>query len=401
VINPKDRQLLIDKLQQPYHYYILHWEALRLIKELKSVPWWHVIADEVHRAKNRKAQQTIELKKLRTNFKTGLSGTPADNNPQDLWSILNWLYPRTWTSYWSFERHFVKVQRHTVGVCTAVINGELCNDYHKNAFTKVIGVEHVDELHAAIKPYYLRRLKQQVMEDLPDKYYTKIDVELLPRQRRIYNQMRDDMLAWIGAHEHEPIAAPVVIAQLVRLQQFAVAYAELETVYKMKDGEKVAVTKVKLSEPSSKIDALADILEDNPGKQVVIFSQSKQAIYMVGRRLERMKIPHVLFTGDHTADERTRFVEDFQAGKAQVFAGTIHAGGEGITLTAASIVVFLDRAWNPSRNRQAEDRLHRIGQKNAVQVIDIVAKDTIDAGRLQHINLKWSWLKELLGDKSA
>lgn len=397
VIDPKNRQTLIDALQKPYHYYIVHWEGVRLISELRSIDWYHVVADEVHRAKNRKAQQTQALKKLRTSYRTGLSGTPADNNPQDLWSVLNWLYPKVWTSYWSFERYFVKVQRHTTGTCTAAD----CYDYHKHGFTKVVGVANVEELHDNMKDYYMRRTKQEVIKDLPEKYYTQIEVDLIPRQRRIYEEMKRDMLAWIGKHEEEPIAAPVVIAQLVRLQQFALAYAELETVTRMKDGERVAVQRVKLSEPSSKIDALCDIIEDNPEQQIVVFSQSKQAIRLVKARMDRMKVSCIEFTGDTTPEDRTQAVKDFQAGNVRVFAGTIAAGGEGITLTAASIVVFLDRAWNPSRNRQAEDRLHRIGQKNAVQVIDIVAKDTVDAGRLQHINLKWSWLKELLGDKQA
>jgi SWI/SNF-related matrix-associated actin-dependent regulator 1 of chromatin subfamily A len=83
-----------------------------------------------------------------------------------------------------------------------------------------------------------------------------------------------------------------------------------------------------------------------------------------------------------------------------VFAGTIGAGGVGITLTAASTVVFLDRAWSPSQNLQAEDRLHRIGQKNAVQVIDIVAEGTIDSARNQKIKLKWEWLKQILEGKT-
>jgi SNF2 family DNA or RNA helicase len=140
------------------------------------------------------------------------------------------------------------------------------------------------------------------------------------------------------------------------------------------------------------------ILADT-NRQVVVFSESKQIINLLAKRLEDANITHVLLTGDTPAEGRTRNIDTFQRGRARVFAGTITAGGIGITLTAASTVVFLDRAWNPSQNRQAEDRLHRIGQKSAVQVIDLVARDTVDGGRLQQIKLKWEWLKELLGDK--
>lgn len=396
-LNPKKKEDFIQKLDEPNHYYIIHWEALRLIPELQHVHWWHLVADEVHRAKNRKAQQTLALKKLKTLYKTGLSGTPADNSPQDLWSVLNWLYPKVWSSYHRFYNYFVKVQKHTMGYCTA----QGCEQYHKNSFQKIVGVAHVDELHAAMAGYYMRRTKKDVLPELPEKYYTQINVDLDPRQRRVYEQMKDSMLAWIGKHEQEPIAAPVVIAQLTRLKQFALAYAEIEPVRKQVDGEWVTVERVRLTDPSSKLDALMSIIADNPEQQMVVFSESKQIIYLLARRLEAARITHCTLTGDTDQRDREKAIEEFQAGKVRIFAGTIHAGGEGITLTSASIEVFLDRAWNPSKNKQAEDRCHRIGQKNAVQVIDIVARDTVDGGRLQQLDLKWSWLKELLGDVKA
>lgn len=407
VIDPKQRNLMVDNFGRPYHYYIIHWEAVRLIEELQTVKWWHVIGDEVHRIKNRKALLTVAFKRIHTTYKTGLSGTPADNAPQDLWSVINWLYPRTWSSHWDFTRYFVKVKYHQQGYCLA----EGCGKSHKSNFKEIVGVANVEELHGAIAPYYIRRLKEDVVKDLPDKYYSTIDVELAPRQRRIYEQMKQDMLAWIGKHEEEPVAAPVVIAQLTRLKQFALAYAELVTkIVRKRDceaceydglekckGHEVQV--VRLSEPSSKLDVVMELLKDNPEQQMVIFSESKQMINLFATRLRKANINHVTLTGDTAQGDRGRLIDKFQSGQARVFAGTIHAGGEGITLTAASTVVFLDRVWNPSKNKQAEDRLHRIGQMEAVHVIDVIALDTVDRGRLQQIKLKWAWLRELLGDK--
>lgn len=405
VINPKKRHEFVQALSKPYHYYVCHWEGIRLIPQLAQMIWWHVIADEVHAAKNYKAQQTVALKRLRTWYKTGLSGTPADNSPQDLWSILNWLYPRTWTTRLGFDRRYVVIEVHNRGACLV----EGCFVDHKQSFRKTTGVRHTNELHTAIKPYYIRRLKEEVLQELPDKYFDQIEVDLAPRQRRIYNEMRRAMLAWIGKHEGEPCAAPAVIAQLIRLKQFALAYAEIETIKKRtrnckEEGCELGCTgheidRVKLSEPSSKLDAVMQILKDNPLKQFVVFSESRQVIDLLDVRLETANISHVLLTGlTPPGAVRDHNIATFQAGRARVLAGTIKAGGEGITLTAASTVIFLDRTWNPSRNRQAEDRLHRIGQKNAVQVIDIVARDTVDGGRLQHVELKWKWLKEFLGD---
>ena len=196
------------------------------------------------------------------------------------------------------------------------------------------------------------------------------------------------MVAWVGENQDQPLIAPVVIARLIRLQQFAAAYMEPAP-----GGEGWS-----MSEPSSKLDALMDILDDS-NEQVVVFSQFKQLIHLANRRLEKAKIPFVEVSGDIGPSQRGENVRRFQDGTARVFTGTIAAGGVGITLTASSTVIFLDRGWSPFLNLQAEDRLHRIGQKNAVQVIDLMAHNTVDLGRAQRLEQKWQWIRELLGDK--
>jgi SNF2 family DNA or RNA helicase len=117
--------------------------------------------------------------------------------------------------------------------------------------------------------------------------------------------------------------------------------------------------------------------------------------------LESAGIPHGIFIGSTAADDRARIIEGFQSGKLQVFAGTIAAGGIGITLTASSTVVFIDRSWSASLNIQAEDRCHRIGQKSAVQIIDIISRGTLDIKRIQKINMQWGWIKRLIGDEAV
>lgn len=399
VINPKDRATFVQSFLKGKHdVYVCHWESLRLMPELRRIQWFHVIADEAHRAKNRKAQQTVALKKIPTANKLAMSGTLADNRPDDFWSILNWLYPRTFSSYWRFYNHHVIEVMHNEGWCQA------CDKQHKRTFKEVIGCAFEDELQQEIKPFYVRRLKEDVLKDLPEKYYTKIEVDLTPQQHRAYEEMRRHMLAWVGEHENEPLAAPVVIAQLTRLQQFACAYGKMESVrlrVKVDEDtyEEKYVNQLRLTEPSSKLDTVMDLILDNPNEQIVVFAQSKQVINMLGQRLRKHNVPTAIYTGDTPRANRDRAVEGFQRGDLRVFAGTIAAGGVGITLTAASTVVFLDRAWSPSVNRQAEDRLHRIGQKNAVQIIDLVARGTVDLGRLQKIDLKWKAIKRILGDK--
>lgn len=355
---------------------IVHWDALRLMPELLKVKWLHVIADECHRAANRKAQQTHALKDIPTIYKTGLSGTPATSRPDQLWSILNWLYPSQFRSYWQFFRNYVDYE---------VV--------YPQGYQKIKGPKNVPDLHRRIEPFYLRRLKEEVAKELPEKYFRDppIWVTLGPQQRKAYDEMRKTQIAWVRDQEgrEQPIVAPVVLTMLVRLQQFALAYATLDD-----DG------RVRLTEPSAKLDALMETIEDTE-EPVVIFTASKQMANLVGARMAKAKLPHRLLTGDVDQADRVAYISEFQEGKLRAFVGTIQAGGVGITLHRASTVIFLDRHWSPALNRQAEDRLHRIGQKNSVEVIDIMARNTVDLGRNQQIEQRWTWIRQLLGDIAA
>jgi SNF2 family DNA or RNA helicase len=379
VIDPKDRDRSFELFKKSDSgLFMVHWDVLRLMPELRTVNWDHIIGDEVHRAQNRKAQQTQALKKIKTKNKTGLSGTPLTNRPDQFWSSLNWLYPDRFSSYWRFYKQHVDFEI-----------------VYPQGYHKIAGPKDEDVLLDSIDPFYVRHLKREeccphhphgVQPQLPEKYYTEQWVDLHPKQRRAYRDMERDMLAWVGEQEDTPLVASVVVAKLVRLAQFAVAYMEYSN------------DRWTLGEPSAKLDALMDILEDNPNKQFVIFSQFKTAIKLLERRLAKAGISYVTLTGDTPQPDRGPFVQRFQNGRARVFAGTIQAGGVGITLHAASTAIFLDRTWSPAVNVQAEDRLHRIGQKDAVQIIDLMAKSTVDLGRQQQLIQKWSWIKRMLGD---
>lgn len=388
VIDTKNRRPFLNALKSDdYDVYILHWEALRIIEnQLREIIWFHIIADEAHRAKNRKAQQTRSLKRLRTGFRTALTGTPVMNKPPDIWSILNWLYRDQWRSYWRFYERYVHYEI------------KYPHGYHE-----MKGPKNVEELRSIIEPYFTRRTKKEVLPDLPDKYYTRIVVDLTPKQRKAYDQMKKEMIAWLETQDGtKPLPAPVVIAQLIRLQQFSLAYADIvySTTASVEEGAPQGSSggSVILTEPSSKLDALFQIIEDNPDESLVIFSQFKQAISLVEARLDRGGIGYVRITGDDSTAARRRAVDDFQSGSASIFVGTIGAGSEGITLTRSSTVIFLDRDWTPARNAQAEDRLHRIGQKSAVQVIDIMSRNTVDQYRFAKLEMKKEWIRRMIDD---
>jgi len=397
-------------------YFVMNYDSVRIkdMRGLNQITWFHIIGDEIHRIKNRKAQLVQSFKRIPALYKTGMSGTPADNKPEDLWSILNWLWPNYYTSYWRFVRAY------TIQIPV------LDRDGNELGYQKTVGVneEAIPVLREEMKPWFTRRRKEDVLTDLPDKYYSRIWVDLDPKQRKVYDQMKKTMAAWCEDHREEieredPIIAQAVVVQLVRLQQMTAGYlvakidpatGEQEIKYRKKwnkdhtEFDLVEVPQWEMIDPSAKMDALVELMTDRGvyekgGPSFIVFSQSKAAINLFGQRLESKHISHGLYTGDTKQAARDELVRSFQRGDVRVFAGTIKAGGESITLTRSSTVIFIDRWWSPSKNRQAEDRAHRIGQREAVEVIDIMARNTVDLGRWTAINNKWKWLQMLMGDR--
>jgi SNF2 family DNA or RNA helicase len=398
-VNPKKRYLF---LQEEADVYIIHPEGLRLEADaLSQINWLHFIFDECHRIKNRKtktAKAAVAVGK-QAQYRTGATGTPIENRADEMWHILKWLYPDAasrkragfnhWTqkllaSYWRFYERFTLYEE------------DPWTGYHT-----ITGTKNESELRELFGPLYVRRYKQDVAKELPDKQYQKYHVDLLPKQRKAYNAMRDQLLAWVGENEDQPVVAPVVIAQLIRLQQFTLGFGEIKTVTKINvDGgvrKERQETRFNLHEPSVKLDALMDILDDLGDKQAVIFTTSKQAVALANARFEKAGISAVTITGDIGDAQRTLNIKKHQRGEAQVLVATIRAGGVGINLQHCDIMVFLDRDWSPAKNKQAEDRLHRIGQKNTVHIIDIVARNTIDQRKDDVLQKKWSWIRNTVG----
>jgi len=384
--------------------FLMHYEALRLMPELRTIEFEVIIADEVHRISAPKSLQTKALKKLKTNHKLAMSGSMTGDNPAGLWSPYNWLWPKYYTSYWAFRRHY-----------TDEIS--LLNQKTNTYYSKIVGVKNSDSLDAEREPWRVRHLKREkccphhpdgIMSYLPDKTYDVIRVDLNPIQRKFYNQMRASMIAWIGANENNPLIAQMVITQLARLNQMALATPD-EIVVKWKwvtDNQtgirtRVPYDSVILSLPSSKIDACKGLIQDHASKQFVVFSSSKQTCYLAQQELERVGISAEVLSGNTPQSQRDGMVKRFNHGDFQTFIGVIEAAAEGIDglQHSCDTAIFLDRSWRVIKNQQAEERLDRPGQKNATQIIDIIARDTLDAGKKQKLELKWGWIKEMLGDK--
>jgi SNF2 family DNA or RNA helicase len=349
----------------------------RCSRELNEIEWHSIIADEAHRAKDPKAKQTRALWALRgekTLVRLALTGTPIANAPEDLWSALHFIDPESWPTRGKYIDRWCLQTFNPFGGMT------------------IIGLkpETKDEFFAITDPHVRRMPKSLVLSQLPEKMYQTRYVEMSPKQHKAYEAMRDDMVSQVeDAGGGERVVAVNPLTQLTRLTQFASAYAELDG-----DGN------VHLTEPSNKIDALMEILDEVAGKPIVVFAQSRQLIELASKRLEKDKIPHGMIVGGQTADERQNVIDRFQRGDYQAVLATVQAGGVGITLTRADTLVFLQRSWSMVDNSQAEDRVHRIGSEihESITILDIVSKDTIEEGQRLALQAKTDRLQEILRD---
>ena len=407
MVNPQDRSAFEEALENlkkyqttggrkvvtyfPYKYMIAHYEAVMRMKTLVGEPgkrptieFLHVIADEVHLIKNRKALRTKAMKRIKCLYKTGLSGTPADDKPEDLWSVLNWLWPKKYRSYWGFYKTYVDY--------------EVVQPY---GYHKAIGVKNMDKLHKEIQPFYIRRLLTDVAKNMPEKIHVRpiTMVKLSTSQRRAYEQMKTKMIAKIG--DNFTLTSPAMIGVYTRLQQMALGTLvpewDVADDYSALLDDEWEEPHIVIDRPSPKLDALMNIIETHEEEPFVVFSQFRGMVDLIEDECKSRGISVVKITGAVIKKEdRTRLVQEFQDGKARVFVGTIAAAGKGITLTRANHVIFTDRSWNPSKNEQAEDRLWRRTQTNTVRVIDIQAEDSIDQLRLETINRKAANIYALL-----
>ncbi len=332
-------------------YFILNYDTFRIdrhIDILKLISWDCIVMDEVHHLRNPETKATVGVKKFLESQKQALvlpmTGSPVVNSPLDMYTILSLIKPVLYTranriefldkyTYWSPRRNR----------------------------PKILGVrrERMAEFHKSMEPFSVRRLKEDVLPFLPAKTRRVVLLDMEDEQAELYRKMATDLVLMLD--EGESISAPSVLALLIRLRQLNLDPAILG-----------------IDAPSSKTEFLLDLIKDGPSK-LVVFSTFERYIRYISRILERMGIQHVSITGKTGADQIARNVQTFQNDPhCQVALGTIKVMGEGITLTAASDVVLMDRWWTPTANNQAVDRLHRPGQHSPVQIILPTNSKSID-----------------------
>ena len=349
-------------------------------KELNHKEWRSIIVDEAHRMKDPRSKQSRAIKALRPKGRDtyiyGLTGTPIGDAPGDLWTMLNMVSPE------EFPARQAYIDRY----CLA--------GYNMFGGMEIVGLnpQTKAEFFKIVEPRFRRMPKAAVLPFLPDKVHSRRYVEMSTKQAKAYKQMDINQIAVIEGDDNEVQGIVVTanpLVELTRLVQFSSAYAEVN-----EDGH------VRLSEPSNKVDALMEILEDLGEQPAVVFAQSRQLIDLAAARLTKHKIPFSMIVGGQGAWERERAKEDFQEGRVRAILCTIAAGGIGITLTRAAHAIFLQRSWSMIENKQAEDRVHRIGSEihDKIEIIDVVSVGTVEEGQLIALEGKEERLQEFVRD---
>jgi len=342
---------IIYSFKEGKKYKVLNYEALRNdanLELLKLIPFDIIVMDEIHRLRNPKTKQVkgawTFLKDHPDAKLLGLSGSPIMNYPNDLYVPLSIVDPEVYPRDLKSWRYFM------YKYC-------LWSDGRYGAY--IYGTRHMDSLRQETSKYIIRRTKKEVLPFLPEKYHRRVLLEMQPDQRKLYQQMENELQILLDTGE--PLWSTNVLSTLTRLRQINL------------DPKIVGV-----SCSSAKTDFLIETIESTDEK-IVIFSCFEKYIYLLQLILEKVEIPHVTITGKVNPNVRIERVKKFQSDpKVRLCLGTIQTMGEGITLTEASNVLLVDRWWNEPTNQQAIDRLHRIGQKNAVQVILPICKDSVD-----------------------
>jgi SNF2 family DNA or RNA helicase len=350
-----------------------------------------VIVDECHALKNRDSKQSRTVRWLgsRARCVFALSGTPITHTIRDLWPNMAMIDP---AGYHAEERFTDRYVQTTTG------------DYKGEA----IGLQpwRQAEWDQALMGQYRRVSKADVLPQLPPKVYSVREVDLPPEYRKAYDDFEADMLAELPDEDVE-LSTMSELAKLELLCRLACSAADVYTVMvevedPLNPGVMIEEERVraKLRAPSWKADALVEVLDERPGQQVAVFAPSRQMIDVAHEVVTKAGYRCALIVGGQSARERTAEVDRFQAGGADVILVTTSAGGVGITLTAASVVVFLQRPWSYVEAAQAEDRAHRIGSEihDSIEIIDIVARDTVDSRVREVLRTKAGALAELVRD---
>ena len=237
--------------------------------------------------------------------------------------------------------------------------------YNKQKFQSIFinDEKNINELKKLINPFMLRRTKKEVIKELPDKIEKKFFIELNSEQRKIYDIYNKSVLEKIKASNHDKIT---IFSYLTKLRQLCLDPGVLIQSY---NGNS--------SKTTTLLELLKEAIEDK--RKILVFSQYTTILKNISKVLEDESIKYSYLDGKTKASDRVKLVEEFNNSRdLSVFLISLKAGGTGLNITSSDLVIHFDPWWNPAVENQASDRAHRLGQENTVEVIKLIAKDTIE-----------------------
>jgi len=331
----KDRLGIIKNIND-FNVILTTYGSLRNdIEEYEKLEFDYCIIDEAQNIKNPLASSTDAVKAIKASNKFALTGTPIENNLMELWSIFDFIMPGYLYSLTKFNAIFIK------------------------------DVSQVENLKKMIKPFILRRTKEQVIKELPPKIEKEFYVEMGKTQRNTYGIYVEEIKRKL--EEKKDVKNKITIfSYLTKLRQLCLDPSIIVEGYKGK---------------SAKTDTCLEIIKDYIEKdnKILVFSQFTSVLKNIGKKLNKNKINFYYLDGSTPAKNRITLVDSFNNNEEiKVFLISLKAGGTGLNLTSANTVIHFDPWWNPSVQNQASDRAHRIGQKQVVEVIKLISKGTIE-----------------------
>ncbi len=303
--------------------------------------WNTVCLDEAHVIKNRQTKTSAVVMKLQATHRIILTGTPVQNHLGELWNLFQFANPGLLGSHEQFrQKYIVPIEQQD-------------------------NKERSRQLKRIVSPFMLRRTKQEVIEELPDKTEINIPVELSDDELAVYEVIRRRAKQLLEDEQSSSGVSVNTLAEITRLRQAA---CSAELVEKNWKGE------------CSKLTALSDLLQEivDGGNAVLVFSQFTSFLSMVRQQLDKQKQPYLYLDGSVPVRQRDQLVQQFQHGDCPVFLISLKAGGLGLNLTGANYVIHLDPWWNPAIEQQATDRAYRIGQRQNVTVYHLISQHTIE-----------------------
>ncbi|MDF2713680.1 MAG: helicase, partial [Paenibacillus sp.] len=330
--NRSDRRTVLNQLSQT-DVLITSYPLLRRDIDLYAKQSFHtLILDEAQMFKNYATQTAQVVKEMKARHRFALTGTPVENTLEELWSIFDAVFPELFPGRKAF------------------------NELPRDVVAK------------RVRPFLLRRLKTDVLKELPEKIETIQATELLPDQKKLYAaylaKLRKEALKHLNEDTFQKNRIKI-LAGLTRLRQLCCHPALFVEGY---------------TGSSAKFEQLLELVEEcrNAGRRMLVFSQFTEMLGLISRELGRQGVPFFYLDGNTPASERVELCTKFNEGERDLFLISLKAGGTGLNLTGADTVILYDLWWNPAVEQQATDRAHRIGQKNVVQVVRLITQGTVE-----------------------